>query len=486
MAFTEFTVRSGGSNMNGGRLNSNGEAATTAVYSATNGGWNSGTGVFTPTSGDPSASVTVGDFAHVFTDGSTTPTRIARVTAVNTTTVTLSTTIGVGTAPTTAGTGISINVGGAWSGPSGAVGFPFTLVTGALVDSSSNQTRVNFKDDQTYTVSATVSGVNTGSGCIFQGYTSTFGDGGKATYTGGTTGASFVTLQLQNNDCSSIVDFIFDSNGATGSADGLTPIRGSIFRNCIFRNMRGSGIGGGFGTTLCFFIECEFYGNNASNTSGKGGASPQTPSAFLRCYSHNNTGSNSSGLMLNNTASSAVDCVVTNNGGPGILIGSTGQCALIRGCDIYNNSGNGITINNTTMVYVENSNFVKNGGYGVGRFSATPWVLVSRNNAFGSGTQANTSGTFQSTASSRFEDGTITLPTDTTPWVDPANGDFRINLSDNEGTGRGAFLQTVGSAGTSTGGTVGYPDIGAAQHQDTGGSSGPVAQLKQFNRGTPY
>ena len=98
--------------MNGGGLNSNGEPATSAVYSATNGGWNSGTGVFTPTSGNPSATVTVGDWANVFTDGSTTPVFIGRVTAVNATTVTVSTTAKSGTAPTTAGTGISINVGG--------------------------------------------------------------------------------------------------------------------------------------------------------------------------------------------------------------------------------------------------------------------------------------------------------------------------------------------------------------------------------------
>ena len=78
--------------------------------------------------------------------------------------------------------------------------------------------------------------------------------------------------------------------------------------------------------------------------------------------------------------------------------------------------------------------------------------------------------------------GAVTYGANLTPWVDPANGDFRINLAAAKGAGRGTFLQTSASYT----GTVGFPDIGAAQHLDSGGASGPVGQLKQFNRGTPY
>jgi hypothetical protein len=185
MAFTEFYCRSGGSNMNGGGLSTGAEPSTAAAYSATNGGWSSTTGVFTPTSGNPSLSVTVGDFANVFTDGSTTPVFIGRVTAVNSTTVTVSTTAKSGTAPTTAGTGISINVGGAWKGPNGAVGFPYGFITNALTDSSTNRPRVNFKNDQTYSITAAMTHANNGP-AKFQGYTTSAGDGGKATVDGGT------------------------------------------------------------------------------------------------------------------------------------------------------------------------------------------------------------------------------------------------------------------------------------------------------------
>ena len=456
--------------MNGGALNSNAEPATTPVYSATNGGWNSGTGVFTPTSGDPSATVTVGDFASVFLDGATTPVFIARVTARTTTTVTVSTTVKVGTAPTTAGTGISINVGGAWLGPTGTVGFPFNFVTGALTNTALDNTRINFKNDQTYSITAAISTPSIDQGCFFQGYTSTFGDGGKATLTDSSAGASYVLLNMQYNFQSSVEDFIFDGNGTTGSADGVGATRGFICRRCIFKNMRGNGINGAFGSVPLQLIECEAYGNNLSNTSGKGGIQSNIPLVCVRCYSHNNTGSNVRGFSSG--AGCYIDCIAANNGAQGFIIASNGNGLVMSGCDSYNNGGAGLESNNSNLTYVENCNFVKNGGYGVNFFSTLGRAAYFINCAFGSGTQANTSGTFNTTGSSRVEVDTVTLAANVTPWVDPANGDFTINLAAVEGAGHGEFLQTVGSAGTSVGGTIGYPDIGAAQHQDTGGGGG--------------
>ena len=66
----------------------------------------------------------------------------------------------------------------------------------------------------------------------------------------------------------------------------------------------------------------------------------------------------------------------------------------------------------------------------------------------------------------------MNFASDVTPWVDPANGDFRINLAAAKGAGRGSYTQNAG------GGTVGYPDIGAAQHQDSGGSAALVLVLE--------
>jgi hypothetical protein len=63
--------------------------------------------------------------------------------------------------------------------------------------------------------------------------------------------------------------------------------------------------------------------------------------------------------------------------------------------------------------------------------------------------------------------GNVTYANDVTPWTDPANGDFRISLAAAKGAGRGTYTQTAASYA----GTVGYPDIGAAQSTGGGGSS---------------
>jgi hypothetical protein len=67
-----------------------------------------------------------------------------------------------------------------------------------------------------------------------------------------------------------------------------------------------------------------------------------------------------------------------------------------------------------------------------------------------------------------IESGTVTYANDVTPWVDPANGDFRINLAAAKGAGRGTFTQTAASYT----GTIGYPDIGAAQHLEASAGGG--------------
>lgn len=461
MAFTEFYCKTGGSNMNGGRLNSGAEPSTTAAYSATNGGWNSGTGVFTPTSGDPSASVTVGDFANVFTDGSTTPVFIGRVTAVNSTTVTVSTTAKGGTAPTTAGTGISINVGGAWLGPNGAVGFPFNFATAAMTNASGDPMRVNFKNSATYSITAAMTHTLIGP-VVFQGYTTTAGDLGKATIDGGTSGASYVLLTLSSNgvDRTGLVDLIFQNNGATGSSAGLSGFgdsRTTVLR-VVVNNVRGNGYDSA-GT----MIECEAYACNQSNTSNSGGFAVNSGSGcrYLRCISHDNSGSNNNGFYDQGGNNIYIDCISESNGLHGLLCNNITRENII-GCDFYNNAGSGIhSVSGAINLNVQSSNFVSNGVYGINVASGSAGVSLLLNNGYHNNTTAATNG-----LGTAIEVGTVTLGA--VPYVDAPNGDFRINLSAAKGAGRGSFTQTAASYA----GTVGYPDIGAAQHQETASGGG--------------
>jgi hypothetical protein len=126
--------------------------------------------------------------------------------------------------------------------------------------------------------------------------------------------------------------------------------------------------------------------------------------------------------------------------------------------DGYNNTGDAIksSSNAGVITNIRNCNFIKNGGKGI---DVTTNGVGGRidNNGYGSGTQANGS---SDTISSLVASGTaVTYGSNLTPWVDPANGDFRINLAAANWAGRGAFTQTAASYA----GAVGYPDIGAAQ-----------------------
>lgn len=460
MAFTEFACRSGGSNNNGGAIASNGEPATSPVYTATNGGWNSATGVFTPTSGNPSLTVTVGDFASVFTDGSPTDAVfIARVTAVSSTTITLSTTAKSGTAPGTAGTGISINVGGAWKGPNGADIFPFGFVAAAMINAAGNTLRVNFKNDQTYSVSASCT-ANTAGAITYQGYTTTYGDLGKFTLDASTNAIVILNMSAAVN---SLLDAIISNNGSSGSNAGIT-VSGarSALSRVVAHDVRGFGFN--ITATDTNVTECEAYLCNGSTTAVTGGFGGGN---LIRCISHDNSAANSSGFISPRTA---VDCISDSNASHGFTLSTANTNYQLKNCDSYSNGGSGISwTGGGGSGYFENCNLVKNAAFGITVTGTNnlPYVL---NCAYGAGTQANGSGaTNYVAAASPQESGAVTLANDVTPWVDPANGDFRISLSAVKGAGRGAFTETQASYA----GTVGFPDIGAAQHQDA--SSGHVA-----------
>jgi hypothetical protein len=140
------------------------------------------------------------------------------------------------------------------------------------------------------------------------------------------------------------------------------------------------------------------------------------------------------------------------------------------GCDAYSNTASGIRASaGTSGTLIQNCNVVANGTYGIDAGATADLYIRVENCGYGSGTMANASGdsNASSVATNFDEVGKVTYAANVTPWVDPDNGDFRINLAAAKGTGRGTYQQT----GAGYAGAVGYPDIGAAQHQETGGSA---------------
>lgn len=470
MATTEFTVRSGGSNLYAGTLDGIAEASTTPLVTYTNGAWVSGTGIFTPITGNPvSAGVVAGQFASVYTDGASAPTGfVGRITSVSSVTITVSITAKAGTVPTTGATGLTLVVGGAWVGPSGAAVFPFNFIAGTLTNAAGDMPRVNFKNNQTYNMTAAIVHASAGPGYL-QGYTTTFADGGMATIDGGSSGASYILFSMNTSTATYAVShFVFQNNGATGVANGveINNTNEGYFRRCVFSGMRGSGMRFASGGSA---VECEAYNCNISNSAAHGGFRTESSGIFLRCLSHSNAGNANNGFVIIGTTS-MMDCIATNNGLYGLQARDQNNQNLILNCDFYNNTSSGIgafVSAQVFMFYIENCNFIKNGGYGIDLSGITSGIFGTMNNCgFGSGTQANSSGPTNGLGGILVANS-ITYASGVTPWVDPANGDFRINLPAAIGTGRGTFTEILGGYA----GTVGYPDIGAAQAQP-GGTTG--------------
>lgn len=454
MAYTEFYCNfSTGSNLNAG----SGTGAPLATY--TSGNWVNGTRVFTVASGNPvTDGVAVGDFVSVYADGASAPTGfVGRVTARDATTITVSATVSFGTNPSNGTGNRTLVVGGAWKGPDGASGFPFNSVTAAVTDASGNPVRVNFKNNASYAITAAITHATLG--VTFQGYTTSPGDGGKATIDGGSAGASYVLLTSATNP-SHWVDFIFQNNGATGSAAGVTAAVGSVFERCVFHDFRGAGLTMSSGA-VC--VECEAYACNASNSANLGGFVVTSSSAgyFKRCISHNNSGSNSRGFVLqgNNGGGhpSVEGCIADTNGSHGFDCNAAGVYAFSQ-CVAYSNGGDGIrSSGSSSYLWIENCHFESNGttGTGYGVNNSTP-STVSPQRLVNCSFYDNETGEVNNVNASWRTDN-ITFSS--SPLADPANGNFTMSAAGGLGTGRGAFTQTSGYAGTS----LSRPDIGAVQ-----------------------
>lgn len=465
MAYTEFYCRTAdGSNLNAGSTN-----VAAAAFTYASGSWVASTGVFTVASGDPASDgVAVGDFASVYADGATVGVFVGRVTARDATTITVSLTAKSGTAPTDGTNTRTLKIGGAWKGPNAAEAFPFVFAATTMTNAAGDIYRITLIG--TFNITANMAHNLVGPG-RFQGATATAGDGGKAIIDGGVAGASYTLLTTTSATYLELCDLTFQNNGATGSADmlQLAGDNGS-YERLVASGARGTGI---VVTQRGVLIECESFGNNLSNTAAKCGINIQHDVAAIRCISHDNTGSNTDGFVatVNSHGLAFIGCISESNGAKGIRTNLSTSVASISllGCDIYNNAGDGLDMlsSSRNRLYIENCNFIKNGGWGINKSGSGGFNGVIRNCGFGAGTQVNTSGTIATTIQAA-EVGSVTYADDVTPWTDPANGDFRINLAAAKGTGRGLFTQTAASYA----GTIAYPDIGAAQHQDAGGGGG--------------
>lgn len=454
----------------GTNINAGSTTAAAAVYTSVNGNWD-GTSIFTPTDGTtPASTVSAGMWLSIYYDNSTNLVQagtmgggigiITNVAAGANGAVTIDRRTVSGTVPTSSATGRSIKVGGSWAGPYKVIGFPFGFIGGTSTNGPF-VTRVNFKNASDYVITAAMSHGVAGP-VIFQGYTSSPGDKGRAHFLDNATSASYILLTVSGAH-NNIVDAIFSASFSSGVSSGITLSGSSIAtRRVVVHDIRVSGFS--FSSNVGLAEECEAYNCNQNNSGGGAGFQSGSPGVtFVRCISHDNTTAASDGFNLGSGAI-CINCIADSNGKEGFNLNASG-CAYFIQCDSFANGDDGIDFQASTAqeVWIENCNLIANGGFGINSSgSSTLRMGHIINCAFGSGVVTNIGGNI-APIQGVYQSGNFVYSGGVMPWVDPANGDFRINLRAAKSAGYGNFLQTQASYS----GTVGYPDIGAAQSPST-------------------
>jgi hypothetical protein len=221
-----------------------------------------------------------------------------------------------------------------------------------------------------------------------------------------------------------VEDCEFNGCALTDGNRGTFRLNLVVIRNC-------SGVGLTQTKGAGWLTECKFIDNGSHGASI---AAFLTDAIVERCVFSGNTGS---GFILNPTSTSTglwfrfSQCTFEGNGARGIYlpvgVGGTIQLDLLANI-FYGNSSYGVEVGGNSSI----------SGY------------LNRYNAFGSNTSGDHSGWF---------DGYNKISLSASPFVNAASEDWSLNTT----SGGGALLKALGLLSS---------DIGAIQHQDSGGSAG--------------
>jgi len=325
----------------------------------------------------------------------------------------------------TAGTGVTLKIGGALASVGGAKAAGTT--TGHIV----------YVKSGTYSISTATINVSGGAVSDTLQYTMCGYDTTRtltntdtrpvlqynaSTVTGITSRGLFINLELDGN------------SQTAAKADGGS---GAMYYRCLYRNMStasGSGVhlwciatSNSAATLVGQISYCEAYSNTSTPIS-----SPQV----IHTISYNNTGASTDGFDLSTVSTNAYHCHSYGNGRHGFHFPAA-RGAGISNCHAENNSGYGfnLTTNAAALIHCSAYN--------------------------------NTSGTYPTLLQTVLNKGFITV-TDGSVYANAAGSDFSLNAT----ALRGALLRAAGFPTTSpTGNSANYSDIGAFQHQDSGGGT---------------
>lgn len=348
---------------------------------------------------------------------------------------------------------------GAGASGTGGLGGAFATVGGMVALMTITGMSAYVKATATYTISAGItwpSGQSyTGWGRLI-GYGTVRGDSTRPTVQA--SAGSFTMLTLGQQSGTSVENMIWDGNSQT-SLRGIdltgayNRVAGCKIMNCTnsavrlnvaYTRMVGTQVTGCATQPAVLVVGdavvvgCAVHGNTVTGISGTGGNAP----SIINCLIYANTGATSDGVKFD-------------------------YGTQIFRSTIYGNGRDGIRIDAFPGIFECMNNVITgNGGYGINSVTApsggnTVAGLIGYN-AF----HNNTSGARNALG---VGVGDVTLAGD--PFTNAAGGDFSLNNT----AGAGAACRAVAYPGSFPGATTAsYADIGAAQHQDSGGG-GSVA-----------
>ncbi len=252
--------------------------------------------------------------------------------------------------------------------------------------------------------------------------------------------ASF-TMFSNSNNVSGARSIIWDGgsytavNGFYGGGQGNS---NWLIYNCKYQNFAGIAIQGGLGDV----DYCEFTGCSTTPMQANG----------KRCWSHNNS---ADGFGQPNGGQALIYCISSSNTGNGF--GGGNRVNFYDKCSAYKNGGVGLYVNTDYQVSLSNSISYGNTGYDI---SGT------------NGDQCESISVAYGTSNANFTNGVSAniIQLTANPFVNPDGTIADISqvwaaFSLNNAAGGGALCRGAG--------TPQYLDIGATQHQDSGGGGVP-------------
>lgn len=437
-AATTWEVRTGGSDSNGGAFVT---GASGVDYSQQDAAQTSYTDLVLATAttltsaAHPFSANDVGNILNI-TGGTGFTTGRYQIVSVAVTTATVDRNAGTG--GSTGGTG---NLGGAL----------LTLGTAAANYVDGNDIWVK---SGTYTITSSVtfntSGPNFYDPCRLLGYGSARGDGGRPTIS-----TSSAIIMITVNSVYFVIDG-FILSGLSGTTTRGIQLDGgrNWVKNCKIDGAGAAGAANGgirIGTARCLVENCEI-----ANAEGAGAINIAASQCVVRaCYIHDWTGA---GISSGDLSLSVIDTVIDTCSLDGIICYY--DPLIFSNCTIYGcRDGIRLDAGGTGGMAVRNCILAGNSGYGLNIVTSGSAGTYTIACAF----YNNTSGDRNNTTAGP---GDMSLSAD--PFVNAASGNFALNTT----SGGGAAARAAGLPGAFPGGlTTSYPDIGAAQHQESPVSS---------------